>query len=176
MVKRRRKSKKPIFLSKRRLKQLVLFLLIAAFGLGGGHFLRGRVISVADGDTLTVFTRQGERQRIRLYGIDAPESRQAGGEAATAFVRSRALFAEVELKVIDKDQYGRAVALVTLSDGGILNEELLKNGHAWVYDNYCRLSLCVKWRVLEKEARVNKKGLWADKSPMPPWIWRGKNK
>ena len=173
---RRRKRKKSTFLSKRRFIQFVLLLLMLAFGLGGGLFLRGRVISVADGDTLTVLTQQGERQRIRLYGIDAPESGQAGGEAATAFARSQALFAEVELKVIDTDRYGRTVAIITLPDGSILNEELVKHGHAWVYNNYCRQPICAKWRVLEKEARVNRKGLWADKNPTPPWTWRRNNR
>jgi len=147
-----------------------------ALGLGGGHFLRGRVISVADGDSLTVLTQQGERQRIRLYGIDAPESGQAGGEAATAFARSKALFTEVELNVMDTDRFGRAVAMVTLPDGSILNEELVRHGHAWVYDTYCRQPICIKWRALEKEARVNKKGLWADKNPTPPWTWRRSNR
>jgi len=172
MAKRRRKGKTPAFLSKRRFLQLALLLLMLAFGLGGGLFLRGRVISVADGDTLTVLTQQGDRQRIRLYGIDCPESNQAGGEAATAFARSHALFAEVELNVMDTDRYGRTVAMVTLPDGSNLNEELVRHGHAWVYDTYCRQPICAQWRTLEKEARTNKKGLWADKNPIPPWDWR----
>jgi endonuclease YncB( thermonuclease family) len=176
MAKQRRKSKTPAFFSKRRFMQLVFLLLMAALGLGGGLFLSGRVISVADGDTLTVLTRQAERQRIRLYGIDAPESGQAGGEAATAFARSKALFAEVELNVIDTDRYDRSVAIVTLPDGSILNEELIRHGHAWVYDAYCRQPICAKWRILEKEARIHKKGLWADKNPMPPWNWRKNNR
>ena len=173
---RRRRPKKSFLLSKRRFVQLVLFLLMLALGLGGGFFLRGRVISVADGDSLTVLTQQGERQRIRLYGIDAPESRQAGGAAATAFARSEALFAEVELKIIDTDRYGRSVALVFLPDGRMLNEELVKHGHAWVYDSYCRLPVCAKWRILENEAKINEKGLWTDKNPVPPWIWRRNNR
>jgi len=176
MAKRRRGHKKPSFLSKRRFIQFVLLLLILALGLSGSHFLRGRVISVADGDTLTVLPQQGERQRIRLYGIDAPESGQAGGDAATAFARSKALFADVKLNVVDTDRYGRTVAIVTLPDGSILNEELVKHGHAWVYDAYCRQPICTKWRVLEKEARINRKGLWADKNPTPPWIWRRNNR
>lgn len=177
MVKRRRRgSAKRTFFTVRRVKQLVIFLLMASFGVGGGLFLRGRVITVADGDTLTVFTAKGERQRIRLYGVDAPESQQVGGGAAAAFVRSRALFAEVEVNVVDTDKYGRAVALVTLPNGALLNEEMLKNGHAWLYDDYCRIPLCARWRVLEKEARCGKKGLWGEKSPLPPWAWRRKYK
>jgi endonuclease YncB( thermonuclease family) len=175
MAKRRNRRKKSFFPGKRGIVRLVLFLLMLALGLGGGFFLRGRVISVADGDTLTVLARQGERQRIRLYGIDAPEYRQAGHEAATAFVRSAALFSEVELKVIDTDRYGRIVALVTLPDGRTLNEELIRHGHAWVYDNYCRLPICAKWRVMENEAKIVGKGLWADENPTPPWTWRRRN-
>ena len=176
MAKKRRKSKKAPFINRRNFIKLAVSLLVLAFGLSAGFLLRGRVITVADGDSLTVLTQQGERQRIRLYGIDSPESRQAGGEAATAFAREQALFAEIELKVIDTDRYGRSVAIVTLPDGRILNEELIRHGHAWVYNDYCRLPLCVKWRILEQEARRNKKGLWAEENPIPPWTWRRNNR
>lgn len=176
MVKQRRRSKQPLFFSKRKGKHIIVLLLTLAFGLGGGFFLRGRVVSVADGDTLVIFTQKGERQRIRLYGVDAPESLQAGGQAAAAFTRSRALFAETTVKVMNHDPYGRAVALVTLPGGEMLNEELLRNGHAWVDDNYCRLAICVRWKGLEKQARLNRRGLWADKKPVPPWTWRKKNR
>jgi len=174
---RRGARKKPaLFLSRRRLKQLVVFFVLLAFGVGGGLFLRGRVISVADGDTLTVFTQEGARRRIRLYGVDCPESLQAGGAEATSFTRSEALFADAEIKVMDTDKYGRSVALVILPDGRTLNEELIRNGHAWVYANYCRIPQCAKWRVLEREARINKRGLWASPNPLPPWAWRKKHR
>ncbi|MDL2290765.1 thermonuclease family protein [Desulfovibrio sp. OttesenSCG-928-F20] len=157
---------------KRRAKRLVIALLLAALGLGGGFFLRGKVIAVQDGDSLVILNSSFERERVRLYGVDCPEAKQSGGEDATAFTRSLALFQEVQLKVITHDQYKRAVALVTLPDGRSLNEELVRAGQAWVYDQYCDRPQCLAWRLLEKKARVDKRGLWAEQKPIPPWRWR----
>lgn len=159
----------------RRLKQLLAVLLFLLFAGGSGLYLSGRIIAVADGDTVTVFA-DGRTQRIRLYGIDCPESGQRGGSEATAFTRSLGLFAEVGIKVINKDVYGRDVAIVTLSDGRILNEELVRSGHAWVYEKYCGIPRCMQWRVLEHAARQKKAGLWQDSKPVPPWRWRRNNK
>lgn len=153
--------------------RVVLVLLFALAGLAGEHFARGRVVSVADGDTITIYSRAGERQRIRLYGIDCPEYNQPGGEAATDCTRSLARFADVTLTVMDKDRYGRLVAVVTLPDGAILNEELLRNGHAWVYEAHCTTERCKGWRELQAGARRDGRGLWSGEKPVPPWKWRG---
>lgn len=161
-----------LVLGKRRVKQLVLALLMAALGLGGGFFLQGKVIAVPDGDSLEILSASFERQRIRLYGVDCPESRQQGGEAAASFTRSLVLFQEVSLTVMDTDRYKRPVALVTLPDGRSLNEELVRAGQAWVYDSYCDTPRCFAWRRLEVQARQARQGLWAQDKPVPPWRWR----
>ena len=164
------------FLNKRRIFQCV-FLLILLSGLGGGFFLRGKVVFVTDGDTLTILTRELNTRRIRLYGIDCPEFFQPGGDEATKFTRSLAFLSDVEIKLMDTDRYGRAVALVALPDGALLNEELIRNGHAWVYDYYCRIPQCSQWRVLQKKAREHKTGLWGKNAkPVPPWVWRRQNR
>jgi endonuclease YncB( thermonuclease family) len=64
------------------------------------------------------------------------------------------------------------VAVVTLDDGRVLNEELLKNGHAWLYTAYCKTARCADWQKLEAGARLQKAGLWRDKKPVAPWQWR----
>ena len=159
-------------LPKNSFNKLIAFIILLLCGGTVGAFLPGRVISVADGDTVTVLSSSGKRQKIRLYGVDCPESEQAGGKAATKFTSSLALFANVKVEAMDTDSYGRTVAVVALDDGRILNEELVKNGHAWVYPAYCNTPRCAYWQTLEAEAKADRIGLWRDKNPMPPWQWR----
>ena len=156
-------------LTPRRITALLLMLFTAFFGYA---FCKGKVVRVTDGDTIMVLSKEGDLSRIRLYGVDAPESAQKGGAAATRFAESLASFKEVDILVQDKDQYGRSVALVRLPDGKLLNEELIRSGHAWVYRSYCDQPICLSWLALEKEAKEQRLGLWQDKKPMPPWQWR----
>lgn len=140
------------------------------------HAWQARVVSVADGDTITVEpVVGGERVKVRLHGIDAPEKKQAGGEAARGFVFDAALYKNVEISEQGKpDRYGRAIAIVYLPSGQSLQAELLKNGHAWVYPRYCKK--CTDWEALQDAARKNKRGLWGDENAVPPWEWRAVNK
>lgn len=153
-------------------RRLIGFLACLILGVAGGVFMTGKVVSVADGDTLTFLTSGGETQKIRLYGVDSPELHQAGGQDAAEFARSLALFAKVQVTPIDTDQYGRSVSIVTLPDGRVLNEELVKNGQAWVYTAYCKTARCVYWKGLEAKARADRVGLWRNKKAIPPWQWR----
>jgi micrococcal nuclease len=91
----------------------------------------GKVINIADADTITVLTDDRQQVRIRLYGIDAPEGGQAYGKRATQYVKR--LLADrpvVEVDVKDSDRYGRTVAVVILPDGRNLNEEIDSAGYA----------------------------------------------
>ena len=83
------------------------------------HAWQGRVVAIADGDTLTVerFADAGQ-VKIRLYGIDAPERKQPTGEAAKDFVLSVALYQSVQVEKRGEDRYGRLVAVVRLPSGG----------------------------------------------------------
>lgn len=135
-----------------------------------------RVTQVPDGDTLVLKTTTGKQQRVRLYGVDAPELHQRSGKAAASYAQGLLKSENVALRVMDTDQYDRAVALVILKDGRILNEELVKAGHAWVYRAHCHEeSLCPSWHALERQAKKEGRGLWRDNDPMPPWQWRRQN-
>ena len=134
---------------------------------------QGKVIHVTDGDTIVVLTEDKEQMRIRLYGIDAPESRQPFGSKATRYVRDIAALEIVEIDERYMDRYGRTIATVYLPDGTNLNEELVRVGLAWVYTRYCdEQPMCSRWDKLQQEARENRIGLWVDKNPVPPWVWR----
>lgn len=123
------------------------------------------VTKVHDGDTVTV----GETH-VRLFGIDAPELRQAGGKAARDFLASLVLDKTVRLDVQDTDAYGRTVARVLLPDGREAGYEMVKAGHAWVYRKYCRR--CYGMLAAEAWARARGLGLWSEDRPMAPWRWR----
>lgn len=135
----------------------------------------GKVISVADGDTITVLL-DNSPTRIRLYGIDCPEVAHKSGDVTQPFGSkakefTKELCAGTQVKVIekDKDRYGRIVAIVVLEDGRVLNEELLRNGFAWHYKKYDNTK---EWAKLEEEARSAKKGLWSQENPQAPWDFR----
>ncbi len=132
---------------------------------------QGRVRSVPDGDSLTV-ERAGRTVKIRLYGIDSPEYRQPVWLEARDFTRRLVSGRSVEIEPMDRDNYGRVVALV-VRDGVLINRELVRAGHAWQYPRYCRSrALCAEMASLQDAARAERLGLWRDRSPLPPWKWK----
>jgi endonuclease YncB( thermonuclease family) len=133
----------------------------------------GYAIQVHDGDTITVMDPARGRVKIRLYGIDCPELDQPGGSKASGLAFMLMHRQMVEGETVDVDRYGREVALVKVK-GADVAEALIRAGHAWVYDRYCLRSECGTWKRLERKARQEKVGLWADEDdePVPPWKWR----
>ena len=141
----------------------------------GGPGWKGRVIKVLDGDTLTV-KKGKEIVKIRLYGIDCPEKQQRYGPEATKFAAQLFLNKKVRVETMHIDQYGRTVGLVR-NGRTMLNRELVQAGYAWVYPTYCKEEpLCAKLSKLEEKAKKKKKGLWQQKRPVAPWVWRKKRK
>lgn len=129
-----------------------------------------KVIGYMDGDTIKV-VRNGKQEKIRLYGIDTPEKKQAYGQAATAAIKQILTGRDIKIEIIDHDRYGRAVAMV-YADGKNVNEIMVKGGYAWVYRKYCKDSFCNDWLEHEKQAKQSKRALWKDSNPEPPWEWR----
>ena len=130
----------------------------------------GQVVHVADGDTITV-TRNGERVRVRLYGIDTPEMSQYYGQNAKEFASAQVMDKTVRVKEMDIDRYGRVVGLVYVGDV-VLNRHLVKYGYAWVYDRYCKSDFCAEWKALEAQARKDRRGLWKNPNVIAPWEYR----
>ncbi|MHC1789513.1 thermonuclease family protein [Solidesulfovibrio sp.] len=77
----------------------------------------GKVVNVADGDTITILTPDKSQVKVRLYGIDTPEKGQAFGSKAADFTKERAALQEVDVREIDRDRYGRTVGIVKLPAG-----------------------------------------------------------
>jgi endonuclease YncB( thermonuclease family) len=148
---------------------LFLLLLLATTTVAGQDFLTGKVIRVADGDTITIL-RGKEQVRIRLAEIDAPEKGQAFGEKSRQHLAG--LCAGVIAQVVDhgKDRYGRTIGRV-YCNGKDVSAEQVKVGLAWVYDHFVSDQSLYE---LQSAAKVSRLGLWADKNPVPPWEWRRK--
>jgi endonuclease YncB( thermonuclease family) len=129
---------------------------------------QGRVVGVKDGDTIEVM-HEGKAERVRLAGIDCPESGQPFSAKAEALTSELVFRKDVTIKAAGKDKYGRTLGEVILLDGRSLNKELLSNGLAWWYREY---SSDPELARLEIEARDARRGLWTDYRPVPPWEWR----
>jgi endonuclease YncB( thermonuclease family) len=157
----------------RRMSPLPRLLLSACLLLsqpGWAEELRGRVVGVHDGDTLTLLTPERRQVRVRLHGIDAPESRQPYGARAQQELSSLAFRQTVRVVVADTDRYGRTVGRVWAGAVDV-NAELVRRGAAWVYRQYNRDPALPP---LEAEARQARRGLWAlpASEQVPPWAWR----
>ena len=147
----------------KRLLILILFALLPCPALAEDY--AARVVGIADGDTLTVLTADGTRVKIRLYGIDAPETAQEFGAKAKQAASEMAYGEIVTIRVMDKDRYGRTVAVVVLPDGSSLNQELVQQGMAWWYRQYAPNDPELEQR--EDEARTADRGLWGRPNPTP---------
>lgn len=161
---------------------LISFLVLSALlGLPSAESWQARLVTVSDGDTVVLSDQNGEKFRVRLYGIDCPELDQPGGRAAQEAARHFLGQVEPGLIFVQEaeqgkgDKYGRKVATIRKNDekGQSLQDFLLAEGLAWVYWPYCRQqSTCASWAKLEKAAQAQRLGIWADEDPVPPWLWR----
>ena len=128
----------------------------------------GKVVGIADGDTLTVLTACKQQHRIRLAEIDAPEKSQPFGTTSKRSLSDLCFGKEAEVRPRAIDRYKRTVARVTCA-GVDANAEQVNRGMAWVYRRYAKDH---DLYVLEHSAKVGKRGLWGNASPTPPWQWR----
>jgi micrococcal nuclease len=145
--------------------------LVPALAADPRTVLSGTVARVIDGDTIIVQLASGPI-RVRLYGIDAPESTQPEGREATVFLASRILHRVVELEPFQQDRYDRLVAIVDLGDEDI-NETMVKAGFAWAYRRYLKRS-DTDYCYYEADARKARFGLWSlpPVQQVAPWEYR----
>lgn len=129
----------------------------------------GRVVGIADGDTLTVLDANNVQHKVRLNAIDAPELGQAFGQASKKALSQICYGSNAFVQYIDTDKYNRTVGRV-LCNGKDAQEAMVSQGYAWVYDKY--VSNYGYLYDLQNTAKQQKLGLWSDMSPIPPWDWR----
>lgn len=145
---------------------LFLTLLLAASPAPAGP--QGRVVSVHDGDTLTVLVER-RQVRVRLIDIDAPELRQPFGTRSRQSLSNLCFGKMASLEVRGQDRYNRTLARVSCG-GADANAEQVRRGYAWTFVRYARPDSPLF--ALERDARTAHRGLWQDPSPIAPWEWR----
>lgn len=133
--------------------------------------ITGKVIRVADGDTLTILNAENKQIKIRLYGIDAPEKAQDFGNKSREKLAILVAGKDIAVTVLDIDRYGRSVGRINI-EGREVAEEMLKAGMVWVYTSYCEIPECKQWKQLETQAKTAKIGLWSNPTAQEPWLWR----
>lgn len=131
-----------------------------------------RVVGVSDGDTINVLSKDNRLVKCRLYGIDAPESRQAWGQRSKQSLSDLVFKKTVNVEQVDRDQYGRSVCRIFV-DGIDVNKTQLQRGMAWWYKRY---SSDANYRQAENTAKQQGIGLWSEPNPVPPWEFRRDNK
>lgn len=151
------------------MKSILLPVLLAVAAIPAhAQALSGRVVGVADGDTLTVLDANRAQHKIRLSDIDAPEKAQAFGQRSKQSLSDLCFGKSAEVRIRDTDRYGRSIGRVTCQ-GVDANAIQVKRGMAWVYDAYVSDK---RLYALQAQAKQQHLGLWADPSPVQPWAYR----
>jgi endonuclease YncB( thermonuclease family) len=135
---------------------------------------QGKVISVYDGDTITVSTSDNQKVKIRLYGIDAPElKKQPYGKASRNFLERLILNKYVEVTDLGKDLYNRTVAKIYYKNEYI-NLKSIQAGMSWHYRSYAPKD--VDLSSAQEIAKEHEVGLWKNDLSVSPWEWRALEK
>lgn len=126
------------------------------------------MVNVHDGDTLTILVDR-QQVRVRLLEIDAPELKQAFGRKSKDSLAEMCAGKTAQVETNSKDRYGRVLGWVTCGPHNA-NSEQVRRGMAWVYDRYSKPDSPLY--PLQEKVKTDKRGLWADSEPVPPWDWR----
>lgn len=142
------------------------------------QLLVGKVVSVADGDTITLLDSDRVQHKIRLSGIDAPERSQAFGRRSREHLAGLVAEEQVTVETDKTDRYGRSVGKVLLQ-GRDINLAMVVAGLAWHYKKYETEQSTSDRRLYasaEVQAREHRVGLWLDREPVAPWDWRAEKR
>ena len=157
------------------MKLLLSFLLIfSVCTASASKIIQGKVVSVADGDTITVLDAEKTQHKIRLQGIDAPEKAQAFGAKSKQALYEMVHGKTVQVSFEKSDKYGRILGKVLL-DGQDICHQQIKAGLAWHYKKYQNQQPLADRdanSASETAAKNEKLGLWSDPRPVAPWDFR----
>ena len=128
----------------------------------------GKVVRVADGDTITVLDAANAQHKVRLEKIDAPEKGQAFGAVAKSHLAELVAGKFVRVEWEKRDKYGRVLGVVYVGET-TANLQMVKDGYAWHYKRFDNTPV---YSQAENAAREKRLGLWADGNPIAPWDFR----
>lgn len=165
------------------IRYLVIVSLLVQAGQILADTLEGRVVSVADGDTVTVLDTNNQPHKIRLQGIDAPEKAQPFGQRSKENLSRLVFKKDVRVEWEKRDRYKRIVGKVWVQpDSCPTCPMTLDAGHAqitvglaWWYRKYAGEQSPHDrgaYEFSEQEAKAKRVGLWSQPNPLPPWEWR----
>ena len=155
-------------------KSIVAVVGLLALSSAFAETIQGRVVAIADGDTLTLLTQDSQQVQIHLAGIDSPEKGQDFGQGAKANLSDLAFGREAVADCKKRDLYRRHVCVVTV-DGVDVGLAQVKAGMAWWYRLYIGEQTSMQrdaYERAEAEAKAAHRGLWVHSHPVPPWDWR----
>jgi endonuclease YncB( thermonuclease family) len=167
---------------------IVCLLSLVLYSPALADTLQGRVVKVADEDTVTIVDDSGKKHRIRLMGIDAPEKDQSYGDVSTQRLVELVSGKTVTIEYEKRDRYKRIIGKVLVDPPGDIfclaldcvkkvdvGLEQIMAGLAWHYKKY-QSQQEENDRRAYSEAEINARseriGLWAENEPMAPWRWR----
>ena len=137
--------------------------------------ITGKVVGITDGDTITVLQDKTHIKSVYMEltarkATRILEQRQNSSHQIWYMGNRSKWFRWILI-----ENFGRTVGIVYINDLCV-NEQIIKNGLAWVYQRYCDTPICKDWLKLEQQARNSKIGLWSHPNPIPPWDFRRGNK
>lgn len=153
---------------------LVFIALAVLAATTNASTLTGRVVGIADGDTLTLLDEYNTQHKIRLSGIDSPEKGQPFGQVCKKSLSDRAYDRLVAVESNKLDRYGRVIGKVVVN-GQDVNLEQVRRGCGWHYKKYQNeqsIDDRLGYGRAEEAARAGRIGLWSDTGAVPPWDWR----
>jgi endonuclease YncB( thermonuclease family) len=148
---------------------LLLLPLLAVVDAASGETIEGKVVAVADGDTLSIVAKDAKRRSVRLAEIDAPERKQAFGAASRKSLSEICLRKTAVVETTETDSHKRVIGKVKCGDVDASTEQV-RRGMAWVRSGNILPNSPLP--EMEANARLRGLGLWAGEKPEPPWEWR----
>lgn len=146
--------------------------------------IEGTVTRVVDGNIIHVTDTRGTKLKVRLYGIDAPEA-EKGNKKSGKISKQGQPFGDNAYKALDEmvsgkyvrievmaiDRFKRTVGIVWTTEKNI-NQEMLKYGWAWANRQQLERPYASEYILLEEQAKKERRGLWEQGNPQPPWEYR----
>ena len=143
--------------------------LVATAQAAPAQYLQARASNISDGDSLWVRTSKGERLKIRISQIDAPEICQAWGQESKRALAQRLEGKQLQIELLRKDMYGRSLARIRVG-GEDVGAWMVRSGHAWAY-SLGKYQNAVYYKQ-EEAAKAAKLGLWSLPAPVQPRVFR----
>jgi len=131
-----------------------------------GGIIEGKVIGIIDGDTFDLLNDSKKTYRIRMEGIDAPEKGMPFYQVSKNYLGSLCFGQRVTVQITQSESGNRKIGFTYLPSGSELSHEMIRAGLAWHFVKY---NSDRDLAALEQEARKDRRGLWKDPNPIPPW-------